>query len=119
MRKPRRWLVFLGALLCVFGLLFLLNALCGTPAEAALPEGATPAHAMASAPLLTAVLPSTESAPVARGVSYDGLALALLSCLALTLPLLVSGSDANGRVLRKGRYVRSFYPVFKQELACG
>ena len=37
----------------------------------------------------------------------------------LMLPPMVSGIDANGRVLRRKSYARSYYPVFRQELACG
>ena len=47
-------------------------------------------------------------------------ALALLCPVcAAALPLRVSGVDANGRVLRRRRYARCFYPLFRQELACG
>ena len=47
------------------------------------------------------------------------LSVAFWACLGLVLPLPVAGRDANGRVLRKRRYARSFHPLFKQELACG
>jgi len=116
MRRPRRWPVVLGVLLCAFGLFVLLSALIEAPAADAQPAEEQPA---AAAMLLPAVMPTLESAPDTRGTSGAALPLALLAGLSLALPLLVSGSDANGRVLRKRRYARSFYPVFKQELACG
>ena len=44
---------------------------------------------------------------------------ALFAVILLLLPRLNCTCDANGRVLCTRRYVRSFYPVFKQNLACG
>ena len=116
-RKHRRWPIVLGVLLCAFGLLLLLTALIETPADEAAPV--TDSHAAVGAQLLPAVLPSPETAPMARETGETFLPFALFLSLALALPRLVRGSDANGRILRKKRYARSYHPVFRQELACG
>ncbi|MCE5342326.1 MAG: hypothetical protein LLF96_01870 [Eubacteriales bacterium] len=117
MRKPRRWPVFVGVLLCAFGLLLLLSALIEAPAQDTSP--AADPHAVTGAMLLPAAPPAPETASQSRWVGGAFLPGAFLLCLLMALPLLVKSSDANGRILRKKRYVCSFYPVFKQELACG
>jgi hypothetical protein len=117
MRKHSRLPVVLGVILGVFALLLVLSVLVEGPADDATP--AETSHTLQSTTLAPAVMPSPETAPEARGVSATYLPIALLACLALALPLLVSGKDANGRVLRRRRYAHSFYLVFRQELACG
>ncbi len=121
MRKGihRRGFVLLGLLLCTFVLLVLLSALIEAPAQTAAPADATASHTLTGTVLAPAVLPTHESAPEARGMDTGFLSVAFWACLALVLPLPVAGRDANGRVLRKRRYARSFHPLFKQELACG
>jgi hypothetical protein len=116
-RKPRRWPVVLLALLCVFGLIALLSALIEAPAADV--EPAPDNHPVSAAVLLPAVMPSPETAPDARSINGACLPFVLLASLSLLLPPPVAGRDANGRVLRRRRYARSFYPVFRQELACG
>ncbi len=117
MRKPRRWPVVLCALLCAFAFFVLLSALIEAPAAPAEPAQAN--LPVSNAVLLPAVLPSPETPPEARGISGACLPFVLFFSLAPVLPKLAPGRDANGRVLRRRRYVHSYYPVFKQELACG
>jgi hypothetical protein len=117
LRKPSRFAVVVCVLLCVLGLLLLLSALVDTTAQdvALVPEP----HTVTGAILLPATLPSPETAPLPRCAGGAFLSVAFLLFMLSSLPLLVRGSDANGRILRRKRYVCSFYPVFKQELACG
>ena len=117
MRKNRRWLWTLGLLVAILGLVLLLSALVETPAAdaQAMPDNQPLAHTM----LLPAVPPSPETASQSQATQESYLPVALLSFMAFSLALPVCGRDANGRVLRRRCYVRSFYPVFKQELACG
>jgi len=117
MRKHSRLPIVLGIVLGAFALLVLLSALIEGPATDADP--AEPAHTLADTTLTPAVMPSPETASVARTTGAAYLPVALLMCLALALPLPVYGKDANGRVLRRRRYARSFYPVFRLQLACG
>jgi hypothetical protein len=117
MRRPHRWLVSLGVFLCVASFFFLLSALIETPASDASPVEAP--HAISDAALHPAALPSPETVPQTRAAVESYLSVAALLWLMAALPLLVKGSDANGRVLRKRSYARSFYPVFKLEMACG
>lgn len=117
MRKPRRWPVYVCVLLGTFVLLVLLSALIEAPSADAQP--ADTGRAVAGAVIAPAVMPSPETAPQANATEQACLPYALFTFLSLMLPLLVSESDRNGRILRRRRYVRSFHPVFKQELACG
>ena len=117
MRKHRRWPVILGLVLCAVALLLLLSTLVDTPADATQPVPSAPS--VADSVLLPAIPPSSDSITVQRGAEAAYLPYALFLCLAFVLPQLQTGSDANGRILRKKRYARSFYPVFRQELACG
>lgn len=121
MRKHRsRWPLAVGLLLCVFALLVLLSALVETPQSAA--AAAAPAEnsqPVANTVLVPAVMPTHEVSPESRGAYAAFLSLAFIAYLTLSDPLPVMGRDANGRVLRRRSYTRSFYPVFHQELACG
>lgn len=117
MRKPHRWPIFICVLLGVFVLLVLFSALIEAPAADTQPEDT--GRAVAGAVIAPAVMPSPETAPQASATEQACLPYALFAFLSLMMPLLVSESDRNGRILRRRRYVRSFYPVFKQELACG
>ncbi len=117
MRKPSRLFMAMCVFLCAFGLLLLLSALVDTPAQDTVPVQEP--HTAAGAMLLPATIPSPETASLPRGVGGVFLSVAFLLFLLSSLPLLVRGSDANGRIMRRKRYVCSFYPVFKQELACG
>lgn len=115
--KLRRWPMVVCVLLGTFVLLVLFSALIETPATDAAPADA--GRAVAGAVMAPAVMPSPETAPQAGATQQACLPFALFAFLSLLLPPLVSESDRNGRILRRRGYVRSFYPVFKQELACG
>jgi hypothetical protein len=81
------------------------------------PNAAT--NAVAETALLPAVLPSPETVSLMRNTEFSFLSVAVLLCLMSIYPLMVRGSDANGRILRRRCYARSFFPVFRLELACG
>ena len=117
MRKPRRWPVVLVTALFALGFLLLLSALVEAPAGDA--HAARDLPAVADALMLTAAPPAGETVAQARAESASFFSLALWALFAFALPSLVRGIDANGRVLRRRSYARSFYPVFRQELACG
>lgn len=117
MRKRRRWPAILGIVLFAAAMLLLLSTLVETPADTDQPVPSAPS--VADTVLLPAIPPSFDTVTVQRSAESAYLPYALFLCLAFVLPQLKTGSDANGRVLRKKRYARSFYPVFRQELACG
>jgi len=117
MRKHRGWPLPLVVFLFTLGLLLLLSALVETPAD--ISATAIPVTTIADTMLIPAVPPTPETAAVWNGLQPTYLTFMLFFCLALTLPRLVTASDANGRVLRKKRYARSYYPLFRQDLACG
>lgn len=105
------WLVALFGLLL---LLLLLSALVETPAAPAA-EISQPAAVQ-----YLAAMPLTPESTVGwRGLADVLRLFTSVICAVLPLPLLCICRDRNGRVLRAGRYVRSFYPIFRQELACG
>lgn len=116
MRSHSRLAFALCACLCALALALLLSALVEGP-EAAQP--APPARVVAETVFLPAGSPATEQPAMTRGLWAAFALLALLTVRDLALPARKAGVDANGRVLRKRRYVRSFYPLFRQELACG
>lgn len=114
-RRSRLGMVVLVAL-CLLALALLLRGLVETPAQSQADE---PQPMAAAAQFLPAPPPNNETPTDARGL-WAAFTLALLCPVcAAALPLRVSGVDANGRVLRRRRYARCFYPVFRQELACG
>jgi hypothetical protein len=116
MRKQRRLFYWLVALLSFAVLLLLLSALVETPTA---PAPAVDRGPVAAAQALTALPLTFEGSGGWRGL-FDMLRLFVFIAFAtLPLPLLCTCRDQNGRVLRAGRYVKSFYPIFKQELACG
>ena len=116
MRKERHLFYWLVALLSLAVLLLLLSALVETPTAPAL---AADRGSVAAAQSVTALPLSPEGTNGWRGL-LDMLRLFVFIAFAvLPLPLLFACRDQNGRVLRGGRYVKSFYPIFKQELACG
>jgi hypothetical protein len=117
MRRSNHWTGVICLLFGLLSLLLLLSALIQAPAEDAAPVVNT-IHTV-DAILLPAAQPVTETASDAHTACAAFLSIAFLALLASAAPRLVSGIDANGRVLRRRRYVRSYYPVFKQELACG
>jgi hypothetical protein len=117
MRKHRRWPLLLGVFLFTLGLLLLLSALVETPADVA--AAPNPTTSAANTVLLPAVLPTPETASAGNGLRVAYFTFALIFCLTLALPRLAAACDANGRVLRKKRYARSFFPVFRLNLACG
>lgn len=114
MRKPSRLLYWLVALFAVLTLLLLLSALVETPAAPA----ADPAPA-AAAMNLTALPLTAEGMAGWRGFWDALLPLLFIALAAPQVPPLPGARDRNGRVLRAGRYVKSFYPIFRQEFACG
>lgn len=108
--------VFWVALLIALGALLLLSALVETPqAEAAAPAELPAARSVTA----FAVMPPApaSAAPSAMGAWLK--IAGLFAVVVLLLPRLNCTCDANGRVLCKRRYARSFYPVFRQDLACG
>ena len=117
MHTPRRWPLVLCVALCALGLVLLLSLLVETTGDAAQPAQDT--RPVVDALLLPAVLPAAETAPAVRDQNEPFWFAAFWALLAPVLPLLVRGTDANGRVLRKRRYARSYYPLFRQDLACG
>ncbi len=112
----------LRKLLLVFGLcagvLLLLSALVEAPAAPA-------ADAPESAPIHVRLLPDALPAPegpadsVARPVTARAVALLALCAALCALPAVSGRRDANGRVLRRRRYVQSVYQVYHQEAASG
>ena len=113
----RRLFLCLITLFCVFGALLLLSALTvnSTAIEEALAEEPPAAHSFAA--FFTMPPSPTTASPLLGGAWLR--AAGLFAVTLLILPCLQCICDANGRVLRQKRYVRSFYPVFKQDLACG
>ena len=112
----RRLFVFLIVLLCALAALLLLSALLNAPAA-----GDAAAEAPPIAHSITAFVnmpPTPTSAPEMSVGAWLRVA-ALFAAVILIIPRLLCTCDANGRVLNKRRYVRSFHLVFKQEIACG
>ena len=116
MRKPCRLTTVLLVLFCTLGLILLLSSLVEAPAAAQpshINSPVTDAQFLPALPLVPETSPGNRwFAAVYQAIAY----------IAFTLPAvahLLRCCDANGRVLRKRRYVQSFHPVFKQELACG
>jgi hypothetical protein len=116
MRKQRHLCYWLGALLALLLLALLLSALVEAPLA---PAPATADAPPAAARLLPALPLTPESAAGWRSLA-DALRLFAMALFAApVLPPLALYADRNGRVLRAGSYVKSFYPIFRQELACG
>lgn len=112
----RRLFVLMVVLLCALGALLLASALIETPAgEAAVPAERAQAHSITA---FVSMPPTPTSAPAFPVSAWNRLA-ALFAVVAVLLPRLTCICDANGRVLCKRRYVRSYYPVFRQGIACG
>lgn len=116
MRNHSRLAWFLCACLCALLLTLLLSALVEGPAA---PAPTTAVSRTVEAIFLPAGTPAAEIPSVERGLGAAFALLAFQLLNALLLPDRMAGIDANGRVLRKRRYVLSFYPLFRQELACG
>ena len=112
----RRLFVFWVALLIALGALLLLSSLIETPqAEAAAPAELPDAHAVTAFAGMPPVPTSAAASVFSAWIKIAG----LFAIASMLLPRLNCTCDANGRVLCKRRYVRSFYPVFRQDLACG
>jgi hypothetical protein len=112
----RRLFVFLVVLLCALGALLLLSALIESPtAQDAAPVELPVAHTITT---FVSMPPTPTSAPSFPAAAWSRLA-ALFAVVAILIPRQNCTCDANGRVLCKRRYSHSFYPVFKQDLACG
>ncbi|MDD3411281.1 MAG: hypothetical protein PHY12_10780 [Eubacteriales bacterium] len=99
----------------------LLTALLLLPLVEKAPEGETalPEPPIAHAAFLPAALPAPESPAAPRQEAARGAGPMLAAMLLLFVPLPVLGSDRNGRVVRKRRYARGYYLLFRQEAACG
>lgn len=112
----RRVFVFFIALVCFLGALLLLSALIESPAAPdAAAEEPPVAHAIAA---YVCMPPAPASESLTPSAAWLRIA-ALFAFVILSVPCLLCTCDANGRVLIKRRYVRSFHLVFKQEFACG
>ena len=108
----------LGALL----LLLALSALVESPADASAAVSPQKTVLPARAILLPCPPPASENTPPSPLPSFFRLwrEALLRGLLILGLyPLLSLCRDANGRWIRKKRYVASVYWVFRQEAACG
>lgn len=116
MRKPRLVWNALMTVLGVLSLLLLLGVLVETPPA----QGAEPPAASVLATRFepaVPLLPETGGLPRAPG---EGLRYAAApAAIAPALLAAVAHCDANGRVVRRRSYVRSFYPLFRLNLACG
>ncbi len=112
----RRLFAMMVVLLCALGALLLLSALVDAPqAETVTPAQMPVSHTMTAFVSMPPVPVSASALPL---IAWLRIA-ALFMVIATLLPRLHCTCDANGRVLHNGRYVRSFYPVFRQDLACG
>jgi hypothetical protein len=111
----RRLFVFLAAMFCLFGALLLLSALIDAPeAGDAVAEEPPVAHSITA---FASMPPTPTSASEMSAGAWLRVA-ALFAAATVIIPILQCACDANGRVLSKRRYVRSFHLVFKQEVAC-
>lgn len=112
----RRLFIILLAMFCALGALLLLSALLETPAA----EDAEPAELPVAHSVTAFVsMPPTPTSASAMSIGAWLRIAALFAAATLLIPRRTFTCDANGRVLRSRRYVRSFHLVFKQELACG
>jgi hypothetical protein len=112
----RRLFIFLVALFSVCGALLLLSALIEAPeTEDAAPVNPPAAHSVSA---FVSMPPVPTSASVLPAGAWLRVAALFAAAIVLS-PCLLCTCDANGRVLRRKRYVRSFHLVFKQEIACG
>jgi len=113
----RRLFVFLVVLLCTLGVLLLLSALIESPAEElqAAEESLPVAHNI----IAFISMPPTPTSASALSLGVWLRTAALFAAAMIILPRLHCTCDANGRVLCHRSYIRSYHPVFKQELACG
>jgi len=112
----RRLFIFIITLVCLLGLLLLLSALIETPAAAEAEPEELPA---ASTVMAFAGMPPSPTSASALSASEWLRVAALFAAVIVMLPCLLCICDANGRVLCRRSYVRSFHLVFKQEFACG
>jgi hypothetical protein len=112
----RRLFLFLAVLFCALGALLLLSALIKSPEDPAAMPAELPVANAVTAFVAMPPAPTSASAPAfGEWIKIAG----LFAVAALFLPRLNCTCDANGRVLCDRRYARSFYPVFRQDLACG
>ncbi len=107
---------------CLLGtglFLLLLSALVVSTADGATAAAPAPSSASVRAVLMPA--PTTDAASAtlpARQRETRAPLWGMLLCLCAVLPL-PGLRDANGRVVRARRYVSSFYPLFRPEVAGG
>jgi len=112
----RRLFIFFIALICFLGTLLLLSALIESPAAPdAAAEEQPVAHTISA---YVSMPPAPTSESVTSSAAWLRVA-ALFAFVIVSIPCLQCTCDANGRVLKKRRYVRSFHLVFKQDVACG
>ncbi|MBE0600389.1 MAG: hypothetical protein IH607_01275 [Firmicutes bacterium] len=112
----RRLFITFVVLLIALGALLLLSSLLVTPQAQAAEAAEQPVARFFTA--FTGMPPAPTSA-AASGLGAWLKIAGLFAAAAILLPRLNCTCDANGRLLCKRRYVRSFYPVYKQDLACG
>lgn len=107
--------ILLTALVCGLFLL-LLSALVVTPeTETVLPEP----QPLTGLQMSACALPAAADAG-ALAARCGLLLAALFFCAPLCLlPRLSLSRDANGRVLRRSRYLEEAYLLFRQDVACG
>ena len=111
-----------GGLWCLLGvaLLFLaLSSLIEAPAMEHT-DGVPPPAAAEYAVLLASAFPAREEPHhfLLPSRVFFGVVLVFLSC-GTAMRSAALCRDANGRWIRKKRYVSSVYQVFRQETACG
>jgi hypothetical protein len=112
----RRVFVFIIALICFLGTLLLLSALIESPAAPDVVAEEPPvAHTISA---YVSMPPTPECESVTSSAAWLRVA-ALFAFVIVIVPCVQCACDANGRVLKKRRYVRCYHLVFKQEVACG
>jgi hypothetical protein len=112
----RRLFYFLIALVCALGALLLLSALVESTAAVDQETAELPAAHTITAFVSMPPTPTTASA--LSPAAWLRIA-ALFAAAVLLIPCQTCTCDANGRVICKRRYVRSYYLVFRPEFACG
>ncbi|MFH1879384.1 MAG: hypothetical protein ABIK64_01160 [Bacillota bacterium] len=111
----RRLFIFFAVLFGALGVLLLLSSLIEGPAAEDTPETLPAAHTITAFAAMPPAPTSASAAPVGAWLRIA----ALFAAVAVSVPCLSCTCDANGRVLCKRRYARSYHLVFKQEFACG
>ncbi len=111
----RRLFIFFAVLLGALGVLLLLSALIEGPTAQDTLETLPAARSITAFAAMPPAPTSASAAPVGAWLRIA----ALFAAAAISIPCLRCTCDANGRVLCKRRYARSYHLVFRQEFACG